>query len=202
MNGTQDPNVNPGPAAPQPAASVPPTTWQPPQSQQQQLFDARKKSPGIAAILSICPGLGQVYVGYYTRGFAHVIVAATIMTILGSGGARHFEPLFVFFLVFFWMYNMIDAGRRAALYNHAMDGMASVELPEDFKMPQMAGSILGGAILIVASVIALSYSAFGMSLEWVQHWWPLAPLAVGLYLVVAGARDRANRSGPPASQRD
>jgi len=40
--------------------------------------DTRRKSPAIAAILSMMPGLGQVYVGYYQRGFVHAVVVASL----------------------------------------------------------------------------------------------------------------------------
>ena len=92
-------------------APAPSTAWRP---ERAQMFDARRKSPAVAAILSVCPGLGQVYVGFYTRGFTHAITVGAIMALLVSGAVRRFEPLFVFFLVFFWLYNIIDAGRRAA----------------------------------------------------------------------------------------
>ena len=31
--------------------------------------DPRRKSPVLALVLSLMPGLGQVYVGYYNQGF-------------------------------------------------------------------------------------------------------------------------------------
>ena len=61
------------------------------------------------------PGLGQVYVGYYQRGFIHVLVAATIITLLANGAADALIPLLGLFLGFFWLYNMVDAYRRASL---------------------------------------------------------------------------------------
>ena len=38
--------------------------------------DQRRKSPTLAALLSLMPGLGQVYVGYYQQGFIDIAVAA------------------------------------------------------------------------------------------------------------------------------
>ena len=41
--------------------------------------DARYKSPMLAGFLSVMPGLGQVYVGYYQVGFVHAIITFSII---------------------------------------------------------------------------------------------------------------------------
>ena len=43
--------------------------------------DPRRKSPLLAMLLSLLPGLGQVYVGYYRRGFAHALIVAVLLTV-------------------------------------------------------------------------------------------------------------------------
>lgn len=155
-----------------------------------QPFDPQRKSPRLAAILSVIPGLGQVYVGYYTRGL--VLAATWLMLLLFAANAPgRLEPVPGFAVFFLWVFNLIDAGRLAALYNHAMRGAASIDLPDDFKMPAMGGSIVGGALLAVFGAVALSNTRFGMSLDWLEYWWPAFPLALGLYLMVRGFRDRA-----------
>src|SRR5207247_139430 len=89
------------------------TTMAPPQPR---LRDTRSKSPALAAVLSMMPGLGQVYVGYYQRGFVHAAVVATLVTLLGT--------------------------------------------------------------------------RFGVSLEWVEQWWPVAPMMFGAYLLARAIQDR------------
>jgi hypothetical protein len=64
-----------------------------------------------------------------------------------------------------------------------------VELPEDFKLPKMGGSIIGGAVLLVFGGAALSNTAFGYSLDWVEVWWPVFPFALGAYLFARGVMD-------------
>jgi hypothetical protein len=81
--------------------------------------DSRSKSPAFAAILSAMPGLGQVYVGYYQRGFVHAGVVATLITIISSGAVEKLVPLLALFMAFFWLYNIIDAARRAPLHRSA-----------------------------------------------------------------------------------
>src|SRR5881296_1004126 len=163
------------------------TTMAPPQPR---LRDTRSKSPALAAVLSMMPGLGQVYVGYYQRGFVHAAVVATLVTILASGTLDRLNPLFALFMAFFWLYNIIDAARRASLYNDALAGNPSIELPQDFKTPEFRGSIFGGAALIVGGFILLLHTRFGVSLEWVEEWWPVAPMVFGAYLLARAIQDR------------
>jgi len=143
-------------------------------------------------VLSAMPGLGQVYVGYYQRGFVHAIVVATIITMLATGNFRGLEPLMGFFLAFFWLYNIIDAGRRAALYNQLLAGSETIELPRDFSVPKF-GSVFGGLGLLVFGLLLLMHTKFEMSLVWVKDWWPVAPMLFGAYLLVRGIQDMSNR---------
>ena len=89
-----------------------------------------------------------------------------------------------------WPYNIVDAGRRASLYNDALAGNAAIELPQDFKSPGIRGSIFGGATLIAVGLILLPHTRFQISLDWVDEWWPAAPMIFGVYLVVRAILDR------------
>jgi hypothetical protein len=138
------------------------------------------------------PGLGQIYVGYYQRGFIHAFVVAGMFFILNVLDER--SPLFpagMVFMIFFWFYNIIDAGRRASLYNQLLVGTETVELPEDFRMPGVRGSIFGGLLLIIAGGIILSHTAYGLSLSWLEDWWPVGLFLIGGYLIVKGIQERA-----------
>jgi len=149
------------------------------------------KSPALATVLSSMPGLGQVYVGYYQQGFINVAVIAICISILSSGAARGFEPLFGVFLAFFWMYNMIDANRRAHHYNRMSDGVASEDIPEDFPVPGATGSIPVGIFLVIIGTLFFMDLKFGMSMEWVEDWWPMILIGGGVWLIVK-ARNRAS----------
>lgn len=166
--------------------------------------DPRKKSPALATILSLMPGLGQVYVGYYQQGFTNIIVAAGVITLLSEDthiGIRGLEPLLGVFLAFFWLYNIVDAGRRAAFYNQALTGLGKTELP-DLKMPSGGGSLAGGTALVIVGLIFFSYTMFGWSLEWLERWWPIAIVAGGCYLIYRSIEDRrrAARANGPGSE--
>jgi len=197
MNGTHDPSI-PGQAQqPHAAPGGPaygPAYGQPPQAPIVSAHrDPRAKSPVAACVLSAIPGLGQIYVGYYLRGFVHAVVVALLFSLVVSDSADDdvLLPLLLVFMIFFWLYNVIDAGRRAALFNEALAGNRAVELPQDLKLPGIGGSIAGGVVLIVVGGILLTHTRFGMSLDWVADWWPALGILAGLYLLIKGIHERA-----------
>ena len=154
--------------------------------------DPRYKSPMLATFLSVVPGLGQVYVGFYRLGFINVLVVGSMITLLNMPGdlIPKLEPLMAFFLVFFWLHNLVDAYRRASFYNQALSGIAEMELPQEFKMPERRGSLPGGLLLILGGTVIASHTVFGYSLVWLERWWPAALVLVGLYLVVQALLER------------
>ncbi len=157
--------------------------------------DPRVKSPAVATFLSLVPGLGQVYVGYYRQGFINIIVVGSLISLLAPGPRFHWPmtPLLVFFLIFYWLYNLVDAARRASFYNQALSGIAMTEFPQEFRLPDQRGSLLAGVLLIAAGAVIVSNTALGYSLEWLRRWWPLAPMLVGIYLVSQSLIDRATK---------
>ena len=185
----------PGPAQPSPPPYAPPGApakeWS-----RDPLYrsDPRRKSPALACILSMMPGLGQIYIGYYQRGFIHVLVAGSVMALLAAEAVPPLVPLLGIFIGFFWLYNMVDAFRRATLYNIALQGGSVMPLPEDFEMSGLRGSLLGGSVLVGLGLIMLMQTRFGMSLDWVEDWWPMAPILFGAYLVYKSVRGRAESS--------
>jgi hypothetical protein len=160
------------------------------------LDDPRRKSPLFASFLSMMPGLGQVYVGYYQRGFIHAIVVSSLIALL-SADLGPLTPLAALFLAFFWLYNIVDAGRRALLYNEALAGRSGIELPEDFKTPALRGSIPGGLAIAAVGGVLLSHTLFGVPLDWINDWWPAALILFGVYLVARSVMSPAPTKANP-----
>ena len=160
--------------------------------------DPRFKSPLLATFLSLVPGLGQVYVGYYKQGFINIIVVGSLISMLAPGPEVHWPltPLLVFFVIFYWLFNLVDAARRAAFYNQVLSGIPATELPTEFRMPESHGSLAGGILLIAAGLIIVSNTAFHIPLDWLKQWWPMAPILFGVYLVYQSLRERGRQSKP------
>ncbi len=156
---------------------------------------SRRKSPALAGLLSLLPGLGQVYIGYYRRGFVHLLIIAAVITLLDSRGIRSLEPLLGLFLAFFWLYSIIDAVRLAGLYNDAMAGYGPEDLTRELAKVGKRGTVGGGAALLVVGFLFLLHTLFGVSMEWIKYWWPVLPIGFGAYLLIQGFRDRNSDRG-------
>jgi hypothetical protein len=193
MDNQQEMPQEPRPSQPN-APAVPPYAQRNMAWQRNPIYseDPRFRSPLIAAVLSLVPGLGQVYVGYYRQGFTNIIVIGTLISLLAPGPRFHWPltPLLAFFLVFYWLYNIVDAARRASFYNQALSGVPLAELPREFKMPESQGSLVGGVLLMLAGLLIGSRTVLGLPLEWLQRWWPLAPILFGAYLVYQSLKER------------
>ena len=193
----------PGPAASTFAAPPPPPVGQAvPAGMQGAIPRLQRKSPFLAGLLSLMPGIGQIYVGYYALGFIHIAVFVTTIFLLVRMSINSFSaltPALGVFLGFFIVYNIVDASRRAVLYNLALDGVQGIRLPDmDASLPklQIQGSVPGGAALIALGVLLLSNTLLGFSLDWLASWWPLGLVGLGAYLV-AKAREERRAAGPP-----
>lgn len=153
---------------------------------------AARKSVFLACCLSLLPGIGQAYVGYYKLGFIHNVVFAGTIMLLVAGPPETLATFLGIFLAFFFVYNIVDAGRRAGFYNMVVDGAEDVELPDDMNiaLPSFGGSIGGGIALIVVGSVLLSNTVFGVSLAWVEDWWPVVPIGLGGYLVWKARQDQ------------
>ena len=169
----------------QPGQVPPPNYPYPPQAPSAKRLG---KSPGLATLFSCFPGLGQVYVGYYQTGFTFAAVVAFTIALLNAGIGGALQALFGVSLAFFWIFNMIDANRRAHHYNRALAGQGGETVPEDFKLPSRRGSMPAGVVLIVLGLLVTLDINEMVSLSWLEDWWPLMLVVFGGWLVFKGRR--------------
>lgn len=166
------------PAAPAPdpsiAAALPPAVG--------------RKNPGLAALLSAFPGLGNIYNGLYMRGVTFFLLIVSLIAITENGHA-----MFGMAVAFFWLFNVIDAYRQATLinYGYAQD-LGLVDLPRHPRASQ--GGALAGIILVLIGTVALLDRYFDVPLEWIFDLWPFVLVLGGVWLIWASMRDR-NRVG-------
>ena len=158
--------------------------------------DPRKKSVMLAMLLSVMPGLGQVYVGYYNLAFRNIFVICGLIAILATGGLDDLEPVVGLFIAFYWLHNIVDAGRRASFYNQALAGLRPMDLPEDIKMPPPLGSLAGGVLLIAIGLMLFAHTMFRVPLEWLAQWWPLGVVGAGAWLIYVDRRTKAAADAP------
>jgi hypothetical protein len=157
--------------------------------------DLPYKSPAFAIILSVfLPSMGHVYVGFYKQAFTIILIGACLVTLLASGSTGDLTPLLGFLVGFLYFYQIFDAGRRASVYNRVLEtgraGLAadSIDLPE-------TNPFAGGVILVIVGGIALLNTLFDVSLDWLEDWWPVAVIGIGIWLIQKGRRDRRSSEG-------
>ena len=161
--------------------------------------DPRRKRLLYAGVLALMPGLGHIYVGYYRQAFQNVFVICFAILLLSSGAVDGIEPPIALFMAFYWLYNVVDAVRRASLYNQALAGLRAMDVPDDLPspLPVRFASLGGGIFFIVVGLILFSHTRLNWSLDWVADWWPMGLVALGGWLVYEDMKLRAEKKGTP-----
>ncbi|HPF34657.1 hypothetical protein KDK88_03030 [bacterium] len=154
--------------------------------------DLPLKSPALAVFLSLLPGLGQAYVGHYRQAFLSVLVFGATIALLSSGDVRGLEPLLGVFIVFFFFFQMIDASRKASLYNQLLERGETMDPVQDL-LPDTGGGLVFGGAMVLVGVLALLHNVFDVSMEWIGDWWPLVLVATGGWLVWRARQEKAKR---------
>jgi hypothetical protein len=166
------------PDAPPPAAHVPAA----------QRDAIHQKIPFLAAILSGFPGMGNVYNGLYLRGLVQFLIIGTLVNMVDKAGS----PFLGMSLAFFWAFNVLDAYRQAVLINFGYSqDLGLVDLPQRPRAGQ--GGLAAGIILTALGIIAFLDEYVNIDLRWLYDLWPLAIVAVGVWLIVASIRDRKSK---------
>ncbi len=150
------------------------------------------KSPGLAAFLSLFPGLGQVYNGQIARAFAFFFAWVGSIYLTANG---HEFP-FAFVIPFVYLYNMIDAWKGAAAANQRFLGGRS-ELDEG---PSIESPVWGGLLVVFGVLILLSNLGW-LDLDRLARWWPLLLIGVGVWFLYASVMKKKaeERSDEPPS---
>ena len=149
-------------------------------------------SPGLALALGFIPGVGAIYNCQYAKAFVHVVVLGILISILDSGAAHSFEPLFGMLLAAFWIYMAIEA------YHTAKKRAGGMSVDEWSGLISTSGGLgrSGGALILIALGVAFLLNNMGVfSLSSLLKYWPVVLIAVGLLMLVQ--RLGGPRSSPP-----
>jgi Domain of unknown function (DUF5668) len=143
-----------------------------------------RKNPGLAALLSLFPGLGNIYNGLYLRGITFFLVVISMIGIAMRG-----HELFGMAMAFFWLFNMIDSYRQATLinYGYAQD-LGLLDRPKYPRAGQ--GGLVAGILLSLIGIAAVLDRFFVINYDWLFDLWPFALVAIGVWLIAASFRDR------------
>ncbi len=145
-------------------------------------------SPGLAFVLGLIPGVGAIYNGQYVKGLIHVIVLGVLISILSSGSAGEFEPLFGLLTALWFFYMAFEAYHTAnrRLRGQPVDEFSSL-IP--LRSPR-SGSTAAAVTLIVLGALFLVMNARPDWTRFIFKLWPAALIIIGVYLLLARWRER------------
>ena len=153
-----------GPDAPEPPRVAPPLYQ----------GSAHKRSPALAAFLSLFPGFGHLYNGEIGKALAFFCAFATcVFVVAETDGSSVFFGLMIPFIIF---YNMIEAYRSAERINlQSFSGVSRLDEPANNKLWGWSLVFLGG--LLLAHNLGL------FRFQWIAKMWPLLMIAAGAALL-------------------
>jgi len=138
-------------------------------------------SPPLAFVLGFIPGVGAVYNGQYAKGLLHVVIFGSIISILSSGAAQGFVPLFGLMIPTFVFYMAFEAYHTA---KKRRDG----EMVDEFsglvrargerpRFPLAPVLLIGFGILFLLDNLDL------LRIGRLLRYWPAVLIVLGLYLL-------------------
>lgn len=135
---------------------------------------AHKRSPALAAFLSLFPGFGHLYNGEIGKALAFFSAFATCIFVMAeTDGGSIFFGLMIPFIVF---YNMIEAYRSAERINlQSFSGVSPLDEP--------ASNQLWGWSLVVMGGLLMAHNLGLFRFQWIAKMWPLLMIAAGVALL-------------------
>ncbi len=138
-------------------------------------------SPGLAFLLGLVPGVGAVYNAQYVKAIVHVVVLGLLISIISSGAANDFEPLFGLLIAIWYLYMPFEAYHTA---RKRVMGLPVDDVSSLFPMrARSSGFPIGPVVLIALGVIFLlaqfDLVPFGVLLRF----WPIALIVAGGWML-------------------
>lgn len=138
-------------------------------------------SPPLAFVLGFIPGVGAVYNGQYAKGLLHVVIFGSIISILSSGAARGFVPLFGLMIPTFLFYMAFEAYHTA---KKRRDG----EVVDEFSglvraRGRRSRFPMAPVLLIAFGLLFLLDNLDLLEIGRLLRYWPALLIALGLFLL-------------------
>lgn len=153
-----------------------------------------QKNPWLAGMLSMFPGMGNVYNGLYTRAVTFFLAITACMYLATQDRG---EPLFGFATAFIWFFNVLDAFRQATLINYGYVEDLGVASPARGQSARNE-KLFAGVMLLALGTVAVLKVYLEIELDWVFRLWPLALLGAGGWLLWSALAGRGQ--GAPEDQ--
>lgn len=147
------------------------------------------KSPGLAAILALIPGVGAIYNGQIFKALMYILIFGGLITMQEKTGA---QPIPAFLLTGFYIFMIFEAYRTAkainkrALYSEAEEEFEEIEMKK--------GSIFWGAFLVFLGVVFILGNYDIVPYSTLIDYWPVLLIILGVKLVIDYYARKGNSS--------
>ena len=151
--------------------------FRPAEPQSPYLASADSASPGLAFLLGLIPGVGAVYNAQYVKAIVHVVVLGVLISILSSGAADGFEPLFALLIGIWYLYMPFEAYHTA---RKRVMGLPVDDVSSLFPMrSRSSGFPIGPVVLIALGVLFLLAQFDMVPFRVLLRFWPVALIVLG-----------------------
>ena len=138
-------------------------------------------SPPLAFVLGFIPGVGAVYNGQYAKGLLHVVIFGSIISILSSGAAQGFVPLFGLMIPTFVFYMAFEAYHTARKRQNGemvdeFSGLVRARGAQS-RFPLAPVLLIGFGLLFLLDNLDL------LRIGRLLRYWPALLIVLGLYLL-------------------
>jgi len=166
------------------AGFVPPSAVYPPMGAPVALARSSGPNPAVAGILAgFFPfGVGAVYCSQYAKGLAHLLIFALLM--FAANHTEEWDFLFVLGVVFFWIYQVIDAVRTARALQEGQPAPDPMGLGQSFSMGEKfdSGKVPIGAVVLIGLGVLFLLHTMGIMERGFDRFWPLILVFLGAWM--------------------
>jgi len=141
-----------------------------------------RKSPAVAGVLSMLPGVGHLYLGLYQRAAMFFVVWVLIIAFVSEVGG----PIGLL-VPFWWFFVLIDAVRQAKAINESGVPESNLVPAENLKQ---VGSLGFGVFLILIGLFLLLDRLVHIDLSFLRDWWPAMIVLFGMWQVFSHYKNK------------
>ena len=153
----------------------------------------RLKLPWLAFVLTVLPGLGQVYVGFVVRGIAEFATWWLLCMLVGHGLGAILPLAAALSVMGFWYWCGIDALRRAREVNARGFRPTAEEARSITRGPVGEQELrFAGVMLVVVGALLFAQEVGGVVLDLFRVGWPVGLIVLGAW-ILRRARARQQR---------
>jgi len=138
-------------------------------------------NPAVAGILAgFFPfGVGAVYCSQYAKGLAHLVIFALLM--FAANHTERWDWVFILGVVFFWIYQVIDAVRTARALQEGQPAPDPMGLGQTFSMGEKfdSGKVPFGAVVLIGLGVLFLLHTMGIMEHSLDRFWPVILILLG-----------------------